>query len=126
MKKIYLFSFLLLSAISMYSQDFEMDSLFDQTTQEGKIIGNVYDGNTNKATLAFAEITVKELDQTIKTDRTGAYQLNLKPGTYTIVYSFIGYENAKALNVEVKNQQTIVLNKTLRTSTPQFDFAAVK
>jgi hypothetical protein len=102
-----------------------MESLIDKTPQEGKIIGYVYDGNFNNIPLVFAKITIKELDKTVKTDTKGAYQISLKSGTYTLAYSFLGYDTTIEHKVKVKNKQTIVLDKTLMASTPQFDFAAI-
>ena len=59
-----------------------------------KLAGNVIDGEFVEP-LAFANILVKGTTIGTTSDFDGKYQLELEPGTYTIVFSFVGYKLKK-------------------------------
>lgn len=89
-------------------------------SQNIKITGTVLDGEYNNEPLAFVNITVKETSQTITSDLNGKYTLNLLPGTYNLVYDFVGYETVEANNVEVKSKEIFFTDKILKAKQLSF------
>lgn len=72
--------------------------------QSSSIEGKLFDNEFNNEPLAFASVTIKGTDFKTNSDINGFYRFkNLKPGDYTIVYSFVGYEN---------QEKTITINET--------------
>ena len=48
-------------------------------------------------------VTIKGTTKGTTTDFDGLYQIeNIEPGTYTVVFSFVGYETLEVPNVKVK------------------------
>ncbi len=84
--------------------------------QDAKLTGQVIDGDNANDPLAFATVTVKEINAKAYTDQEGKFSLDLAPGTYTLVYEFIGYAPVEIKNVAV-NRQESVKNITLRAHT---------
>ena len=60
----------------------------------GNLSGYVRDSDT-KEPLISATVTIKGTTIGTTTDYNGFYELNVKPGTYTFVASYIGYESAE-------------------------------
>jgi len=81
--------------------------------QEVKITGRVLDGEVNNEPLAFSSITIKETKETFKTNFDGIYSIQVSPGTYTLVFDFIGYEPQEVNNVVIKNSTINIDNKIL-------------
>lgn len=80
MRHILLF-LLLLSTVFSYSQD------------TGSIVGKLTDKEYNDEPLPFANILIKGTSNGVTSDMDGLFSLdNLEPGTYTIVFSFVGYQ----------------------------------
>ncbi|MFH4968467.1 carboxypeptidase-like regulatory domain-containing protein [Gaetbulibacter sp. M240] len=77
---------------------------FAQNT--GRISGNLLDLESNKAPLNMAKVTLKGLNTETVSDAQGHFKFdNLKPGTYTLVSRFVGYD-PKEITVEVKPETT--------------------
>ncbi len=70
-------------------------------SQETIVTGIVKDGTFNDL-LSFANVLVKENNMTTMTDIDGVYQVKLKPGKYTFIFSFVGYNSLTISDVEVK------------------------
>ncbi len=66
--------------------------------------GNVTDAHGKP--IAFAPVYIKGTSNGTITNEHGVYQLKLKPGNYTIVFRFIGYEQ--------QNDQITVRDKSIR------------
>ncbi len=81
-----------------------------QTT--GTISGVLKDKNANNQALAFANIVLKNTSISANSDIDGKYLIKVAPGDYTIVFSFIGYENVE-VPVTVVTGQTVTINKTI-------------
>jgi len=64
------------------------------TAQEtGSIVGTLTDKDFNNEPLAFANILIQGTTKGTTSDFDGLYEItDLEPGTYTVVYSFLGYE----------------------------------
>ena len=79
MKKTFLFTLQIISLSSILLN-----------AQSG-ITGTVIDGDFNES-LPFANIQVKETGEGITSDFDGKYFFELNEGTYTLIFSFVGYE----------------------------------
>ena len=77
------------------------------------ITGTVIDGDFNEP-LPFANILVKETGDGVTTDFDGKYTLELDPGNYSLVFSFVGYETKEITSIIVNGDDytitDIVLN----------------
>lgn len=85
---------------------------FNSFSQFG-ITGTVIDGDFNEP-LPFANILVKETGEGVTSDFDGKYSIELPKGSYTLVFSFVGYETKEITNINVSDADytitDIVLN----------------
>nr|WP_294787115.1 TonB-dependent receptor [uncultured Flavobacterium sp.] len=79
---------------------------------KGTISGVLTDKEMNNEVLPFANVLIKGTNISANTDVDGKYSLNVNPGNYTLIFSFLGYESVEA-PVAVKANETVVLNQTL-------------
>ncbi len=92
--------------------------------QTGVIEGTVKDASAENEPMMFATISIKETKQSITTGFRGGYFFkNLKPGKYTLIYQFLGYESVTKI-VEVFDEKLLV-NISLQPST-DINFEAVE
>jgi outer membrane receptor for ferrienterochelin and colicin len=84
--------------------------------QSGVLAGNVLDGEYNNEPMAFANILVKGTTIGATSDFDGKYQLDLNAGTYTIVFSFVGYKTKEISEVVIKAGQVTDLDVTLSSN----------
>ena len=84
---------------------------------KGTITGIVYDKEANNAPLPFANVFIKGTTTGSTTEFEGNYTIQADPGTYTLVFSFLGYDTVEIPNVVVKANQTTTINQTLSAST---------
>ncbi|MFD1292816.1 TonB-dependent receptor domain-containing protein [Lutibacter holmesii] len=103
MKKIFIAILLLVTTIT-----------FSQT--KGSISGTVFDKEFDNAPLPFANVFIKGTTTGTTTEFEGTYSLQVAPGTYTLVFSFIGYETIEVPNILVKEGENVVVNKTMNAS----------
>ncbi len=89
---------------------------FCLSAQTGIVAGNIIDGDYNNEPLAFANILVKGTTIGTTSDFDGKYQLKLDDGTYTIIYSFVGYQTKEISDVVIKANQVVNLDVTLNTN----------
>ena len=82
---------------------------------QGKVTGTVIDGDFNEP-LPFANILVKGTTKGATSDFDGKYELELEEGTYTLVFSFVGYETKEITNVIVKSDDVTTLDIVLTTN----------
>ena len=76
----------------------------------GGVSGRVTDAQG--APLAFATIFVKETGSGTTTNDEGQYEIRLEPGTYTLIFQFLGYQT-EAREVRI-GQRTELLNVALQ------------
>jgi hypothetical protein len=76
--------------LSIYSMMFA----FTMFAQDGKLKGNVADLKNNDA-LIGVNISVQNNQSGTTTDIDGNYELELPAGKYTIIYTYVGYEEIK-------------------------------
>lgn len=89
---------------------------FAQST--GTIKGNVKDAGGNP--LASASVTVEGQRGGTLTDAAGNYSLKVKPGTYTLVVTYVG-ATAQRLQATVAAGQTVEVNTSVNVSAEMTD-----
>lgn len=80
--------------------------------QKGTVKGLLTDQEMNNEPLPFANVMIKGTSIGTTTDENGQYELNIDPGNYILVMSFLGYQNIES-PIQIKANQTITINKTL-------------
>jgi len=83
--------------------------------QQGTLAGNLIDGEFVEP-MAFANVLVKGTTTGTTSDFDGKYELELDPGTYTIVYSFVGYNTQEISDVVIKAGEVTTIDVTLETN----------
>jgi outer membrane receptor protein involved in Fe transport len=80
----------------------------------GSIAGKVTDQEFNNEPLPFANILIKGTTTGTTSDFDGLYQIDrLDPGTYTVVFSYLGYETVELPNIEVVPGKVTEINVPL-------------
>ena len=74
--------------------------IFSTFYAQSKIIGKVIDEEFNE-TMPFANVLVKGTNIGVTTDFDGNYSINVQPGTYTLVFSFVGYRTKELTDIKV-------------------------
>lgn len=104
------FIFLLVGIIS-YAQD---------TT--GAIAGKILDKEYNNEPLPFANVLLKNTTKGTTTDSDGLYVIDgLQPGTYTVEFSYTGYETITIPNVEVVAGKVTEVNTSMGATAATLD-----
>jgi TonB-dependent receptor len=77
----------------------------------GSIAGVLSDIEANNEPLAFANVLIKGTTKGTTSDFDGLYELAaLEPGTYTVVYSYLGYETVEIPAVAVEAGKVTTIN----------------
>ena len=83
-------------------------------SQVGQISGKLIDGSFQDP-VPFANIIIKGTSEGTTTDFDGIYTIELSPGLYTLVYSFVGYETVEISDIEViegkTSQVDVIINE---------------
>ncbi|MEC3905913.1 carboxypeptidase-like regulatory domain-containing protein [Tamlana sp. 2201CG12-4] len=109
MKYIVFIVFLLVTATSGFAQN------------SGSLSGNLFDVESNNQPLAFASVKIKETNAEVLSDENGVFKFeNLAEGTYTLVYSFIGYETQET-QVSITSNELTTVKLYLAASTISLD-----
>ncbi len=78
----------------------------DSALAQGKIAGRVTDNTTGEA-LIGVNVVIDGIQQGTVTDADGNYViLNVRPGTYTLVFSYIGFQAQRVEGIVVSTGQT--------------------
>ena len=110
MRHIYLFLLVLLGTLSAQAQD------------KGSIVGVLSDKEVNNEPLPFATVQLQGTTKGATTDFDGLYQLeNVDPGTYTLIFSFVGYETLEIPNVIVEAGKVTTVNTGLSATAAALD-----
>ncbi len=83
--------------------------------QTGTVAGNLIDGEFVEP-LAFGNILVKGTTTGTTSDFDGKYELELEPGTYTIIFSFVGYNTQEISGIVISAGNVTNLDVTLETN----------
>lgn len=112
MKKIFLTITLTFFTTIFYSQD----------SSTGAIAGKLLDKEMNGEPLPFANVIVQGTSVGAMTDDDGLYVIeNLEPGTYTVTFSFLGYQTLEVPNVNVVAGKVTEINTELGASAASLD-----
>jgi len=98
---------------------------FTFAQSKGTITGIITDKDVNNSPLAFANAVIKGTTTGTTTDEKGKYTLKVDPGNYTLVFSFIGYENLE-VKVTVKAGETLTINKALGSGGYRLDDVVIQ
>ena len=95
MSKLYKFTLLALMLVTSitFAQTYKVSGEVTSTQTGEKLIG--------------ANVYVKGLAIGAATDANGVYEFNLPSGSYTIICSYIGFEAAQVLNINVTNNMDL-------------------
>ncbi|HRV55130.1 MAG TPA: carboxypeptidase-like regulatory domain-containing protein, partial [Mangrovimonas sp.] len=96
-------------------------TVFTYAQKKGAIVGKLTDKEANNEPLAFANVLIKGTITGTTSDYDGLYALeNLDPGTYTLVFSFVGYETQE-VNVDVVADKVTEVNVAMGASAAALD-----
>ncbi len=114
LKTLFKVSGFLLCFTVVFSIGFVQAANFGET---GKIAGRVVDGQTGDP-IPGANVIIEGTTQGAATDMNGYYTiLKMRPGTYTVVSSVIGYKKVRTTNVQVSADLTTTINFNLEITT---------
>lgn len=95
--------------------------------QTGAIVGTVTDKDFNNEPLPFVNIFLKGTTIGASADIDGLYALeNIAPGTYTVIFSFVGYETVTVPNITVEANKTTTINMQMGASAAALDEVVIK
>ena len=87
----------------------------------GSIVGKITDKDFNNEPLPFANVLIKGTTTGTTSDVEGLYELNnVAPGSYVLVFSFIGYETVE-INTEVQSGKVTTINVPMGASAASLD-----
>lgn len=110
----------LLPVLALFSFCFLVEAL-PAHAQTGEITGVVTDQSSNQ-TLPGVNVVIQGTQQGASSNVDGRFTIsNVDPGTYTLVASFVGYEERAIDDVSVAAGETTELNISLVPSTVQLD-----
>jgi hypothetical protein len=66
--------------------------------------------------MAFANVIVKNSSIGTTSDFDGKYELSLDPGSYTLIFSFVGYSTIEITDVTISEESDEIVNVTLLTN----------
>lgn len=92
--------------------------------QQGIISGTINDGEFNDV-LPFANVVIKGTTIGTTSDFDGKYALKVDPGTYTVVYSYLGYETKEISEIEVASGGEKSVDVTLNPASNTLDEVVV-
>ncbi|MCW2119190.1 TonB-dependent receptor [Flavobacterium sp. 7A] len=98
---------------------------FTYSQNKGTITGVLTDKESNNETLPFANVILKGTKANTTTNIDGKYTLSILPGTYTIQFSFVGYEPVE-VPVTVIGGKTITINKALSSGGYKLEDVIIK
>ncbi|CAM3251037.1 TonB-dependent receptor [Aequorivita lipolytica] len=95
--------------------------------QTGTIVGKLTDTEYNNEPLPFANIFLKGTEKGVTSDIDGLYSLeNVAPGTYTVVYSFVGYETVEIPDVKISADKVTNIDVPMGASAAALDEVVIK
>lgn len=104
---------------------FFMGAIFAQET--GTIAGKLLDKESNNQPLPFANVVVKGTTKGSSTDFDGLFEITGVPaGTYTLEFSFTGYQTVEIPNVVVQASKVAVVDATMGATAAALDEVVIK
>ena len=100
-------------------------AIFAQET--GSIAGKLLDKESNNQPLPFANVVVKGTSKGSSTDFDGLYEIQAVPvGTYTLEFSFTGYQTVEIPNVVVEADKVAVVDATMGATAAALEEVVIK
>lgn len=97
-----------------------------QDSTNGSIVGKLTDKEMNGEPLPFANVIIKGTSTGTTSDFDGLFALeNLEPGTYTLSFSFVGYETLEIPSIEVVPGKVTEINAELGASAASLDAVVI-
>lgn len=88
----------------------------------GNIVGKITDKEYNNEPLAFANVLIISENKGTTTDVDGLYNIGgLQPGTYTLEFSYVGYETITIPNVKVEAGKVTEVNTAMGATAATLD-----
>ncbi|MFK5972586.1 MAG: TonB-dependent receptor [Flavobacteriaceae bacterium] len=85
--------------------------------ETGSIVGKLIDMEVNDEPLAFANVLIKGTTKGATSDFDGLYEIaNLEPGTYSIVFSYLGYKTIEIPRIEITAGKVTTVNVPMNAS----------
>ena len=84
-------------------------------SQTGTVAGTIMDGEFVEP-MAFANVLVKGTTIGATSDFDGKYVLELEPGTYTLIFSYVGYNTQEISDVVITANKETIIDVTLKTN----------
>ncbi len=105
---------------------FLMNIAYSQNIPKGNLEGIIVDAN-NKSPLPGVNIFILDKNIGTTTNNTGNYTFkNLSVGTYTIQFSYIGYEKVTKTDIIIRSKRTTYLNIEMQTSSIELENVVVE
>ncbi|MFY8009544.1 MAG: carboxypeptidase-like regulatory domain-containing protein, partial [Flavobacterium sp.] len=92
---------------------------------KGTVSGTLTDKDLNNEPLPFANVIIKGTNIGVTTNETGKYSLSIEAGTYTIQFSFLGYETIEE-KIVVKAGETLTIDKALGSGSYQLQDVVIQ
>ncbi|WP_281323178.1 TonB-dependent receptor [Flavobacterium aestivum] len=92
---------------------------------KGTISGVLLDKDSNNQALPFANVLIKGTKIGVNTDIDGKYMITIAPGSYTIQFSFLGYDPIE-VPVTVVANETVTLNNSLGSGSYKLKDVVIK
>ena len=90
-------------------------------------MGKLTDKDDNNNPLPFATILIKGTSSGTTSDEDGLYALeNIAPGSYSLTFSFVGYETVEIYNVSVSSGKVTEVNVPMGNSAAALDEVIIK
>ncbi|GAA4275396.1 TonB-dependent receptor [Aquimarina mytili] len=94
--------------------------------ETGSVTGTLLDKEADNQPLPFANVLIKGTTKGTTTDFDGLYTIdNLEPGTYTLEFSFVGYETLDK-ELVITAGQTTTVNASIGASAAALDEVVIK
>jgi TonB-dependent receptor len=88
----------------------------------GNIVGKITDKEYNDEPLAFANVILIGIEKGTTTDMDGLYNIgNLEPGSYTVEFSYVGYETITIPDVVVEAGKVTEVNTAMGATAATLD-----
>ena len=101
-------------------------NVFPQSVPEGNLQGNILDKNTKKPLLGV-NIYITNNEKGTTTSEKGFYLFkDMSVGTYTIQFSYIGYEKVTKTDIIIKPKRTTYLNLEMLSSAIELENVVVE
>jgi len=101
-------------------------TIHPQSSPSGSLGGIIID-NSTKSPLIGVNIFIKDTNLGTTTDKKGGYSFNiLAVGTYTIQFSYVGYDKVTKTDVIIRPKRTTYLNVDMQTSNVELEGIVVE